>query len=89
MAKLTQLKLSLQEKLNLLKRLDKEIIKLLKEHKFQDEIKQADSFKERVYSAMAKIDQFSVIAPMPLPPSLTLHVGDAAHAPAAVEPHDH
>lgn len=46
--KLTQLKLSLQEKLDMLKHLDEEIIDLLKEDKFEDEIQQADSSKEGI-----------------------------------------
>ena len=89
MAKLTQLKLSLQEKLDTLKRLDEEIIELLEEDKFDDEIEQADSFKEGIFTAMVKIDQLSVTAPTPPPPSPTPHTGDSARAPAAVKPRSH
>ena len=45
-AKLTQLKLSPQEKLDTLKRLDEVLELLTEEDKFEDEIKQADSFKK-------------------------------------------
>jgi hypothetical protein len=62
-AKLTQLKLSLQEKLDTLKRLDEEILELTEEDKFEDEIKQADSYKEGIYSAMAKIDKLCATTP--------------------------
>ena len=36
----------------------------LTEDKFEDEIKQVDSFKEGIYSAMAKIDKLCVITPL-------------------------
>ena len=88
-AKLTQLKFSLQEKLDTLKRLDKEIIDLLEEDKFEDEIQQADSFKEGIYSAMVKINQLSLTAPVPPSPCPTPHTDDPAHAHAAVELRGH
>lgn len=47
-SKLSQLKLSLQEKLETLKLLDSSLV---------DEIKQADAFKESIYAAMINIDQ--------------------------------
>ena len=62
-AKLTQLRLSLQEKLDTLKCLDEEILELMEENNFEDEIKQADSFKEGIYSAMAKIDKLCITTP--------------------------
>ena len=67
-AKLTQLKLSLQEKLDTLRRLDEEVLELLTEKDdFEDEIKQAGSFKEGIYSAMVKINKWYWTAPISLP----------------------
>ena len=63
LVRLTQLKLSLQEKLDILKRLDEEILKAPEEDKVEDEIKQAESFKEGIYSATVKIDKRCVTTP--------------------------
>ena len=46
--KLTQLKLSLQEKLETLRQLDSEILDLTEEDHLVDEIEQADIFKEEM-----------------------------------------
>ena len=67
MSKLTQLKLSLQEKLETLKQLDGEILELTEEAKLEDEIGQADSYKEGIYSAMVKIDKLCLTTPTPSP----------------------
>ena len=56
-AKLSQLKLSLQEKLETLKRLDNEIMELTPEDGLVEEIEQADSYKEGVYIAMINIEK--------------------------------
>ena len=47
-SKLTQLKLSLQEKLKTLRQLDSEILDLTGEDNLVDEIEQADIFKEEI-----------------------------------------
>ena len=54
--KLSQLKLSLQEKLDVLKQLDGEILGLVDEDAVADEIKQSDGFKEGVYTVMVRIE---------------------------------
>ena len=51
-ARLSQMKLSLQEKLETLKLLDGEIVDLTEESHLADEIEQADGFKERIYAAV-------------------------------------
>ena len=45
---LLQLKLSLDEKLSTLKKLDREILELVEEEAVEEEIEQADAYKERV-----------------------------------------
>ena len=51
-SKLSQLKLSLQEKLETLKLLDGEILELIEEDSLATEIEAADSFKEGIYASM-------------------------------------
>ena len=50
--KLSQLKLSLHKKLETLKLLDSEIVQLSPEEGLEDEIEQADGYKENVYRAL-------------------------------------
>ena len=75
--KLSQLKLSLHEKLETLKLLDSEIVELTPEEGLEDEIEQADGYKENVYRALIMIDK--VLKPTPSPPT---PVADM-HAPTA------
>ena len=56
LAKLTQCKSSLQEKLALLNRLDDEILDLIKEDEVEKEIEQADMFKERMRLVIIDFD---------------------------------
>ena len=79
-ARLSQLKLSLQEKLETLKLLDGEIVDLTEENHLADEIEQADGFKERIYAAMVRIDsQMTVPVTSESAPSAV----DTPHSPAA------
>ena len=55
-ARLAQLKLSFQVKLDTLNRLDGEILDFVEEDELENEIQTADTFKENVYSAMVKIE---------------------------------
>ena len=66
--RLSQLKLSLQEKLDVLKQLDGEILGLVEEGSVAEEIEQADRFKEEIYGIMVRIDRLSV-PPVTSPPS--------------------
>ena len=54
---LLQLKLSLHEKLSTLKTLDGEILELVEDAAVEDEIEQADAYKEKVYAATVDIDK--------------------------------
>ena len=56
-ARLAQLKLSLQEKLDTLKQIDGEILELTEEGDLENEIQQADTFKDSVYSAMVRLQE--------------------------------
>lgn len=49
-SKLMQLKLSLQEKLATITRLDEETLEVTEDEKVEDEIQEADGYKEQVYS---------------------------------------
>ena len=73
--KLSQLKLSLQEKLDVLKQLDGEMLGLVDEESVADEIEQSDGFKEEIYTVMVRIDgraravSRGATTPSPTPPS--------------------
>ena len=64
MPTLSQLKLSLEEKLDVLKKLDEEVLSLIEdEGGLADEIDQADTFKAGICAALVKIDQLRVAPP--------------------------
>ena len=65
-SKLSQLKLTLEEKLGTLKQLDSKILELTEEDGLVDEIEQADLFKN-IYSAMVRIEKLCVSSPTPVP----------------------
>ena len=67
-SKLSQLKLSLQEKLEVLRQLDAEILELTDEEGLVDEIEQADLFKEGIYTALVRIEKATAIAATPIAP---------------------
>ena len=54
--KLSQLKLTLEEKLTTLKLLDGEIVERTEEDALATEIEQADDYKSKIYAALVKID---------------------------------
>ncbi len=56
MSKLSQLKLTLNEKLKVLKQLDNEILALVDEGDVPGEIKQSDEFKEGIYAATVGVE---------------------------------
>ncbi len=66
-SKLSRLKLSLNEKLEVLKQLDSEILALVEEGDVAGKIEQSDEFKEGIYAAMMGADQALAI-PTPLAP---------------------
>ena len=54
--RLSQLKLTLVEKLEVLKTLHGEMLHLVQDEDVAEEINQADGFKERLYIVLVKID---------------------------------
>ena len=56
--RLQQCKLSLKEKLETLKTLDQEILMLIEDDAVEDEIEQADVFKERVQQSVFSAERF-------------------------------
>ena len=73
--KLLQLRMSLQEKLDVLKQLDEEILGLVEEEKIANEIEQSDDFREGIHLVVIELDgtlsPASVTAPVS--PSSTNH----------------
>ena len=57
--KLSQLGMSIKEKLEDIKVLDAEILKLVGEEELEGEIAQADLFKEKIYSTLILIERAS------------------------------
>ena len=55
--RLTLLKLTLNEKLDTLNRLDSEIIKLTADEDLDNEIQQSDEYKERIHSPLTRVDR--------------------------------
>ena len=78
-SKLTQLKLSLQEKLKTLRQLDSEILDLTEEDHLVDEIEQADIFKEEIYTAISKIDK--LVSLTSSNPHASAHVREPSERP--------
>ena len=79
-SRLTQLKLSLQEKLETLRQYDSEILDLTEEDQLVTEIEQADIFKEEIYTAITKIDKLvGLISSSP-------HTSSHVQAPSDVPP---
>ena len=60
-SRLTQLSMSLQEKLDILMMLDSKIVNLVDKGSVIDEIEQADTFKESIYFTTVKIEILTVI----------------------------
>ena len=69
--KLAQLKLSLHEKLETLKQLDSGIVDPTPEDGLDEEIEQADGYKDGVYPALTLIDKALNTKPSPPTPAAT------------------
>lgn len=78
-SRLSQLKMSLQEKLDVLKCLDGEILELVEEDKLADEIELSDKLKEGIYAAL-DIDRKIVPSSDLLPPPAMRAAGHARDA---------
>ena len=59
-SQLARIRLSLQEKLSILKELDSEVVDLVKEEEVAHEIEQVDVYMEDIYDAIAKLEQLSL-----------------------------
>ena len=81
--KLAQLKMSLKEKLEVLSRLDGEILSLVEEASITEEIEQSDGVKEGIYAILVRINSLSHTPP---PASSTL-LRDGARAEAGGTSH--
>ena len=68
-AKLSQLKLTLEEKLGTLKLLDSEIVELTEEDALATEIERADDYKSEIYAAIVSIDKALKLTTPPAPPA--------------------
>lgn len=94
--RLSQLKLSLDEKLQTLKSLDTEIVELVPEEELDKEIEQADGYKHSIFRALTQIEKALHIAstsrsmssstdmPKPIPVSASVH---KVKLPKIVLPH--
>ena len=69
--KITQLKRSLEEKLQSLSTLDDEILELVPVDTIDDEILQADETKEKIYTALYQLE--FVLKPIPLDDEISLY----------------
>ena len=80
--RLAQLKLSLEEKLNTLTRLDSEILDITEDDNVEDEIQEADEFKERVYGAIVRLGNRTRSLTGPVTPPATAVLTSPAIPPA-------
>ena len=65
LVKLSQIKCSLDEKVDMLKRIDEQILALMEEEdKFIEDIEGADEYKALAYAAIIKMKMFSTEAPV-------------------------
>ena len=85
-ARLAQLKLSLQEKLSTLTRLDSEILDLTEDENVDTEIQEADEFKDRVYGAIVRLDNRTRTLTRPVVPPATTAVATSTATPPADAP---
>ncbi len=67
LSKLNQLRMSLREKLEEIKVLDSEILSLVKDDEVDDEITQADLYKEKIYSNLILMEKATGPAPAAAP----------------------
>ena len=83
-SKLSQLNMSLREKLEEIKVLDGEILSLVEDGDLENEIAQADLYKERVYSTLILIEKATrPPAAVPTPPPSTSSTATTRPAPTS------
>ena len=81
-SKLNQLGMSLKEKLQEVKVFDGEIPTLVKDDELDDEIAQADLFKERIYATLIRIENASTPCPTRYITPMTEPMAVASTSPA-------
>ena len=83
--KLDQIGMSLKEKLEEIKVLDSEVLELVENAELEEEISQADRYKEQIFSTLSSIEK--AVRPAPLPPATTAaspsHAIGAGRTPSA------
>jgi len=67
--RLSQLKLTLTEKLGVLKLLDAEVLDMMEEELLVEEIEQSDEFREGIHTAMVRLER-GLAPPLPWTPPL-------------------
>jgi len=80
-ARLNQLGMSLKEKLEEIKVLDNEILSLVADDELDDEISQADLYKEQVYSTLIKIEKPTAATPLTPATAVALPHGNKVRLP--------
>ena len=93
--RLALLKLTLNEKLETLNKLDSEIIDLMDEDALEDEIHQSDEWKEKIFNALTRMNKVfnsttpptSMSATPPTPPSVPPDRGAKVRLPKITLPH--
>ena len=85
-AHLAQLKLSLEEKLSTLTKLDSEILDLTEDDDVDAEIQEADEFKDRMYGAIVRLENCSRTPTGPAIPPVTIAVTTSAATSSAGAP---
>jgi len=86
LARLAQLKRSLEEKLSTLTRLDSEILDLTEDENLDAEIQEADEYKDRVYGANVRLDKRTCTPTGPVALPVTTPVTTSAATPPAGAP---
>ena len=81
LSKLRQYKSFLQEKLDTLNRLDEEVLELVVEEAVEEEIEQADVFKERMQLVMISIDDAIAARTTERVPTPTTRPAEGSHGP--------
>ena len=91
--RLSLLKLTLTEKLETIKGLDAEIVEITPEEGLEEEIRQSDEYKERIYDALTRIDGLTHVSvaastgSSPPPPTFALDHGAKVKLPKLSLPH--
>ena len=87
---LALLKLTLNEKLDTLNRLDSKILNVTADEDLDDEIQQSDEYKERIYIALTRVDKVlndTTVHTAPTPPTIAPNRSTKIKLPKLTLPH--